>query len=108
MLNWWNPYMGGGGQSGYGMPYGLSPAMWQRPGMGTGTMTSAADVGRVSDAPPNPFAWLYGLQQPRDDPQDEQTARRRRQQQQQLQMAQYGLSMLMPRQPTHTGPYPWI
>src|SRR5262245_15994036 len=101
MWNWWNPYMGGGS-----MPYGLAP-MGQRPGVGTGTMTSAADVGQVSDAPQNPFAWLYGPQppqQPPGSPQDEQAAKRRRQQQQ-LQMAQYGLGMLMPRQPTHAGPY---
>src|SRR5262245_35721852 len=106
MWNWWNPYLMGGSQGGYGMPYGLAP-MGRRPGMGTGTMTSAADVGQVSDAPQNPFAWLYGPQQRQSDPQDEQAAKRRRQQQQ-LQMAQYGVGMLMPRQPVHTGPYPWI
>ena len=103
-------YYGGGQGGGYGMPYGLSPMMMPRPGAGMGTMTSPADVGQVTDAPQNPFAWLMQqqqAQQPETPEQKRQREQQRRMQQMQM-MGQMGLGMLQPRQPAHSGPYPWI
>jgi|SRR5262245_6507297 len=100
MQNWWSPYLGS--QGGYGMPYGLAPTppqQSQQPQMnpwamlglgGFGTMTSPDDTNAVRD------------------PSQPSQLQRRQQQQRQLQMAQMGLGMLRPRQPAHSGPYPWI
>ena len=104
----WMQNYGGGGQG--GMPYGLSPSMWQRPGMGTGTMTSAADTYGVSDAPQNPFAWLMQQQQAQqpDTPEERRKREQQRRMQQMQMLGQMGLGMLQPRQPMRSSPYPWI
>ena len=115
MESWMLPYMYGGAGGGYGggygggsMPYGLAPPM-QRPGMGTGTMTSPADTYGVSDAPQNPFAWMYQQQQAQQPEMPEQRRKREQEQRQRraMMMGQMGMNMLQPRQPNQQIP-PWM
>jgi hypothetical protein len=95
-------YGGGGGGYGYGGgpqdPLSLYSMMLQQPGYG-GMLNPRMQ-------PQRPPWWQ---QQFWNNPGAANSPDRKDpRQQQSMQMGQLGLQMLQPRQPMHTGPYPWI
>ena len=111
------PYGYGGGYGGppslYQMAFQPPPprAWWQNYLPPQGNRSDQNYRGNKSD-PGNAMA-PYGPaggpdNAPPMNPYDPATVSRRQQMQQAMQMGQRGLSMLQPRQPMHTGPYPWI
>src|SRR5262245_23571665 len=90
----------------------LYSMMLRQPGMGAlgfNMMNPRMMFQQGQQQPPRQqMPWWQQMSRP-DQAQDPERKNRQQQQQQQaMQMSQLGLSMLQPRQPMHTGPYPWI
>jgi hypothetical protein len=108
-------YGGGGGGGGYG--YGGGPQdqlslysmLLRQPGYG-GMVNPRMMFQQGQQRPPQqPQQIPWWQQQFWSNPGAANSPDRKDPRQQQgMQMGQLGMQMLQPRQPTHTGPYPWI
>lgn len=98
---------GGGGN---GSPLSLYSMLYRtpgQPGYGYGQQPQQSQM-FPQRAPQQVPWWAQMFWNKPDQAQDPDKKNDKTQQQQAMQMGQAGLQMLQPRQPTHTGPYPWI